>query len=235
MMADAFSSANFDARPPGTAIDMLVLHYTGMPTAAAALSRLTDAAAKVSTHYLIDEDGTVCQLVDERQRAWHAGVAFWRGRTDINARSIGIELVNPGHEFGYRPFPALQMAATIELSEDIVRRHRIPARNVVGHSDVAPARKTDPGELFDWRRLAAAGVGLWPGESDCDLADDEAVRRMLAAFGYDTGDLALALTAFQRHFRPTGVTGRADRETVRRLASLLGLCGEKDVRITPTR
>ena len=157
-------SPNFDARPPGARIDMLVLHYTGMVSAEAAIERLCDPAAKVSAHYLIDEDGAVRRLVDENHRAWHAGEASWRGKSDINARSLGIELVNPGHEFGYRPFPEAQMAALEALAQDILARHTIEARNVVGHSDVAPRRKTDPGELFDWRRLAEAGIGLWPGK-----------------------------------------------------------------------
>jgi N-acetylmuramoyl-L-alanine amidase len=218
-------SANFDARPDGAAVDILVLHYTGMETAEAALDRLMDPAAKVSAHYLIDEDGTIVRLVEEDRRAWHAGVASWRGATDVNARSIGIELVNPGHEFGYRPFPEAQTGALIDLAADIVARQRIPARNVVGHSDVAPRRKMDPGELFDWPRLAAAGVGLWPEESDTCIMDPEAVRAMLAEVGYETENLHLTLKAFQRHFRPARVTGRIDFETARRLKSLVDLCG----------
>ena len=205
---------------------MLVLHYTGMRTAAAALERLCDPAAKVSAHYLVDEDGTVWSLVDEARRAWHAGVASWRGATDINARSIGIELVNPGHEFGYREFPAAQMAAAVDLAAAIVARHAIPGRNVVGHADVAPTRKMDPGELFDWPRLAAAGVGLWPADSDTCLMDPDAVRDMLHRFGWDVADLAAALRAFQRHFRPSRVTGRIDFETARRLRGLLELIDE---------
>jgi N-acetylmuramoyl-L-alanine amidase len=217
-------SANVDTRPEGTAVDILVLHYTGMETAEAALDRLVDPAAKVSAHYLIDEDGTIFRLVAEDRRAWHAGVASWRGATDVNARSIGIELVNPGHEFGYRPFPEAQMAALIGLAAGIVARHSIPARNVVGHSDVAPRRKMDPGELFDWPRLAAAGIGLWPAESDTCVMDPEAVTSMLAEIGYETDDFHLTLKAFQRHFRPARVTGRIDFETARRLKGLVDLC-----------
>jgi N-acetylmuramoyl-L-alanine amidase len=217
-------SANFDARPDGAAVDMLVLHYTGMETAEAALQRLVDPAAKVSAHYLIDEDGTIVRLVEEDRRAWHAGVAWWRGATDVNARSIGIELVNPGHEFGYRPFPEAQTGALIDLAADIVARHAIPARNVVGHSDVAPRRKMDPGELFDWPRLAAAGIGLWPGESDTCIMDPDEVTKMLAKIGYETENLHLTLKAFQRHFRPARVTGRIDFETARRLKGLVDLC-----------
>ena len=217
-------SPSFDSRPPGTPIDMLVFHYTGMETATAALDRLCDPAAEVSAHYLIDEVGTVWRLVDEGARAWHAGVSAWRGEGGVNARSIGIELVNPGHEFGYRPYPDAQMAAAVELAVGIIHRHPIPARNVVGHSDVAPARKTDPGELFDWPRLAAAGVGLWPDESDTCIMDPDAVRDMLADYGWDTSDFGSAVRAFQRHFRPARVTGRIDFETARRLRALLDLC-----------
>ncbi len=155
-------SPNHDARPDGQAVDILLLHYTGMKSAEAALARLCDPAAKVSAHYVIDEDGTLTRLVDEARRAWHAGVSSWAGDSGVNARSIGIELVNPGHEFGYRPFPAPQMAALTALARDILARHAIPPQRVLGHSDVAPTRKQDPGELFDWEALAAAGIGLWP-------------------------------------------------------------------------
>ena len=217
-------SPNFDARSKGGPIDILVLHYTGMETAEAALARLCDPEAKVSAHYVIDEDGTIIRLVDEANRAWHAGVSFWRGYTGINGRSVGIELVNPGHEFGYRPFPGPQMTALIDLTSDIVGRHDIPARNVVGHSDVAPMRKTDPGELFDWQRLAAAGVGVWPKESDTCIVDPDAITHMLADYGYETGNLFQTLQAFQRHFRPARVNGRIDFETARLLKGLLELC-----------
>lgn len=214
------ASPNFDARPAGTAVDMLVLHYTGMESAQAALARLSDADAKVSAHYVIEEDGTVWHLVEEDARAWHAGVSYWRGATDINARSIGIELVNPGHEFGYRPFPPAQMAAVIALAGEIAHRHAIPARNVVGHADVAPRRKMDPGELFDWRALARAGIGLWPEPSDHCVMDADAVCALLADIGYDTADPTAALRAFQRHFRPARVNGRIDFETARLLQGL---------------
>ncbi|MBL8660712.1 MAG: N-acetylmuramoyl-L-alanine amidase, partial [Rhodospirillales bacterium] len=185
--------------------------------------RLCDPEVAVSAHYLVEEDGRILPLVDERHRAWHAGVASWRGWRDINARSIGIELVNPGHDFGYRPFAAAQMAALIELAGDILSRHPIPPRNVVGHSDVAPERKMDPGELFDWPRLAAAGIGLWPDEGEATGRDDRQVAAMLAAFGYSVDNPFAALTAFQRHFRPWRVDGAGDRETVRRLGGLLAL------------
>ena len=198
-------------------IDMLVVHYTGMESAQGALDRLCDPAAEVSCHYLIDEDGTLYALVPENRRAWHAGAAYWRGQTDINSRSIGIELVNPGHEFGYRPFPASQIAALTALGTDIVARHPIPPRNVVGHSDVAPVRKQDPGELFPWASLAHHDLGVWPKDGQ---AASLPILEALTLWGYDTSDQQAAIAAFQRHFRPAQVTGRADPETVM-LANLL--------------
>ncbi|MGH6879104.1 MAG: N-acetylmuramoyl-L-alanine amidase, partial [Rhizomicrobium sp.] len=155
-------SPNHDPRPDGAAIDMLILHYTGMRTAEEALERLCDPAAKVSAHYTIDREGSLYRHVDESRRARHAGVSFWAGECDVNSRSIGIELVNPGHEFGYIPFADAQVAALIELARGILTRHPIPPHRILGHSDVAPARKMDPGELFPWRELAKAGIGLFP-------------------------------------------------------------------------
>lgn len=219
-------SPNFDERGAGREIDILLLHYTGMETGEAALERLCDPAAKVSAHYCIDEDGTTYRLVPEEQRAWHAGVAFWAGDTAINARSIGIELVNPGHEFGYRPFPEPQIAALKDLARDILSRHPIPPARVLGHSDVAPARKEDPGELFDWRGLAEIGIGLWPSNAaPREVPDETTLRTMLSGYGYDAAELPLdiLLTAFQRHFRPEAVTGTADSETAARLHRLLDL------------
>jgi len=154
-------SPNFDSRD-GCSISMLVLHYTGMRTPQEAINRLIDPASKVSAHYIVDEDGTVLNLVKEEHRAWHAGVSGWRGETRVNHHSIGIEIVNPGHEFGYRPFPDMQMESVISLCKEILGRHAIEPRNVIGHSDVAPTRKEDPGELFDWEELAKNGVGLMP-------------------------------------------------------------------------
>lgn len=214
-------SPNQDSRSQdgrgGALIDMLVLHYTGMQTAQAALSRLCDPAAKVSAHYTIDEDGTVYAHVPEDRRAWHAGLSFWAGATDINARSIGIELVNPGHEFGYRPFAQVQIAALIDLAHGILARHPIPAARVLGHSDVAPARKDDPGELFPWTRLAEAGIGLWPQPQDSNLSAEA-----LATFGYDPhAPQDKVITAFQRHFRPAVLTGTWDKECAGLLAGLL--------------
>jgi N-acetylmuramoyl-L-alanine amidase len=207
------TSPNFDARPGP--VDILVLHYTGMQSAAAALARLCDPAAKVSSHYLVEEDGTVHALVDENQRAWHAGLSYWRGATALNDRSIGIEIVNPGHEWGYRAFPAAQMAAVAALCHGILSRHAIPARNVVGHSDIAPDRKQDPGELFNWKWLAAQGVGLWTEAS----APPGALMEDLAAIGYDVTARAV-IRAFQLHFLPGNLSGAADEATRRRAASL---------------
>ncbi len=226
-------SPNHGPRAAGAAIDMLVLHYTGMATADAALGRLCDAAAEVSAHYLIDEDGTVWRLVGEDRRAWHAGLAAWQGATDINDRSIGIELVNPGHEVGYRPFPQEQMSALIALCRDIVSRHPIPPSRVLGHSDIAPARKSDPGELFDWPLLARAGLGTWPAPGAPPALIDEAGRaralRRLGAIGYDTDGLAApegadaqraAIAAFQRRYRPRRFDGAVDGETLALIAAV---------------
>ena len=204
-------SPNFDARETGVSVDMLVMHYTGMLSGKEALSRLTDVECQVSAHYMIEEDGRVFGLVDEADRAWHAGVSYWRGHRNINARSIGIELVNPGHEFGYRGFPEVQMQALKALALDILSRHAIPRRNVVGHSDIAPTRKDDPGELFDWRGLAAEGIGLWPDRAD---QGPENVMDALSVIGYDTVDYARTLAAFQRHFRQNEVHGHADSDTL---------------------
>lgn len=210
-------SPNANDRAAGTPIDMLVLHYTGMRTAAGALDRLCDPAAKVSAHYLIDEDGTVYRLVTEEKRAWHAGIARWSGETDVNGRSIGIELVNPGHEFIYRDFPQPQMEALIALTRGILERHPIPGRNVVGHSDIAPDRKLDPGERFNWRMLAGNGIGLWPQEPQPVNGD---MRDLLAEYGYDISTRHY-VSAFQRHFRPSRIDGLVDDETRAQLGGLL--------------
>jgi len=218
-------SPNHDARPG--AVDMLVLHYTGMPTAEEALARLCDAAAKVSSHYTIDEAGVVYRHVPEERRAWHAGVSFWAGEANVNGRSIGIEMVNPGHEFGYVPFAEAQITALIELAQGILSRHAIPARFVLGHSDVAPGRKTDPGELFPWQRLAEAGIGLWPSLSPTPATrGDQAFADQLSRFGYGVPPhvdvpLEAVVTAFQRHFRPSCIDGVADGECAAILAALL--------------
>jgi N-acetylmuramoyl-L-alanine amidase len=228
-------SPNQDDRPAGTPIDMLILHYTGMQTAQAAIDRLRDPVAKVSSHYVVDEDGFVLHLVPEERRAYHAGISFWRGHTELNGRSIGIEIVNPGHEWGYRDFPVLQLAAVCDLCLEILSRHPIPPRNIVAHSDVAPDRKQDPGEKFDWEGFARNGVGLWPmGVPDLgttgeirDAAGLRGVRAALADIGYRVGPegaldpaLCSVLRAFQRHWRPEAVTGQADSGTLTRLLAV---------------
>jgi N-acetylmuramoyl-L-alanine amidase len=218
-------SPNHDARPAGMPIDMLVLHYTGMRTGKDAIDRLRDPAAKVSCHYVVEEDGRILRLVPEHRRAAHAGISHWRGHTGLNAHSIGIEIVNPGHEWGYRDFPALQMAAVCDLCLDILARHPIPARNVVGHSDIAPDRKQDPGELFDWEGLARNGVGLWP-ESDPAPPPEAGTLRLLGAIGYRTDlPLPVLVTAFQRHWLPPRADGIADAATRARIAAVAALCG----------
>jgi N-acetylmuramoyl-L-alanine amidase len=199
--------------------DMLVLHYTGMPSAEEAMARLCNPAAKVSSHYTIDREGRINVHVPEARRAWHAGVSIWRGATDINARSIGIELVNPGHEFGYIPFTDDQIAALIVLAKDVVVRQAISPARVLGHSDVAPSRKDDPGELFPWKRLAENGVGLWPHGSPILK---EPFREALTRYGYDpAASDEKVITAFQRHFRPETVNGQWDETCEAALASLL--------------
>lgn len=235
-LARAKSSPNHDAR--STLIDILLLHYTGMRSGEAACERLCDADAKVSSHYLVYEDGRIDQLVPEAHRAWHAGVSSWKGETDINSRSIGIEIVNPGHEFGYRDFPEAQIEAVIALCRDILKRQNIPPDHVLAHSDIAPGRKQDPGERFPWARLAAAGIGLWIEPAPISEGDTlvptqrgediTMLQTMLVKFGY-AGELTGVyddrtrdiVTAFQRHFRPARVDGIADRSTVETLRRLL--------------
>lgn len=216
-------SPNFDAR--GCAVDMIVLHYTGMESAAAARDRLCDPEAKVSAHYLVDEDGSVARLVADEHRAWHAGVSYWRGATDINARSIGIEIVNPGHEFGYRAFPEIQMAAVELLLGELLGRHAISPARVVGHSDVAPARKQDPGELFDWKRLADGGLSVWPDDTPPSAPSDPvSAPSMLREIGYDpNASIEDIVTAFQRRFVPNRVSGRLDTPTLTMISAVHAL------------
>jgi N-acetylmuramoyl-L-alanine amidase len=213
-------SPNFDTR--SLPISMLVLHYTGMESAAAAIDQLANPDAKVSAHYVVTEDGEVVAMVDEANRAWHAGKSWWRGINDVNSASIGVEIVNPGHEFGYRPFPPAQMAAVEALVAAVVRRHGIAPANVVGHSDIAPARKQDPGELFDWPRLAAAGLAnaVPIGCPDPGWSDEMTIAA-LNRYGYDVADPAAATIAFQRRFRPTRFDGMIDAETRATLNGLL--------------
>lgn len=212
-------SPNFDTRL--SAITMLVLHYTGMPSGAAAIDWLASPASKVSAHYVVAEDGTVLQMVDEADRAWHAGRSWWRGTTDVNSASIGIEIVNPGHEFGYVPFPPEQMAAVAALVADIVRRHAIMPANVVGHSDIAPARKQDPGELFDWPQLAARGLAAAPLPSFDPNWTDPGFLAALARYGYDITAPAEAVVAFQRRHRPVLIDGLIDAQCRSILRGLL--------------
>ena len=215
------SSPNFDAR--ALPVSIIVLHYTGMKDGPSALQRLTDPASKVSSHYLIEEDGRVFRLVAETDRAWHAGRSHWRGIDDVNSASVGIELVNPGHEFGYRPFPEAQMSALMPLMAEIVGRNGITRGNIVGHSDIAPSRKTDPGELFDWERLAAVRLALpRPQKYLIDpLWDDAGFLLALERFGYEVTETDAAVRAFQRRFRPDTIDGVIDGQTRAILLSLL--------------
>ena len=233
-------SPNFDARraPP----DMIVLHYTGMQTGEAAIARLRDPDAKVSDHYVVEEDGRVFRLVPEERRAWHAGRSFWKGERDCNAVSIGVEIVNPGHEFGYRPFPDVQVEVVIALLGDIRTRWEVPDARIIGHSDIAPDRKEDPGELFPWKRLAEAGHGLWAEPAPAPGAPlgvgDEGpgvftLQAGLTRLGYDSAPsgqyearTANIVTAFQRHWRPERFDGIADGETRARLMALLRLAAD---------
>lgn len=240
-------SPNYDDRPEGTKIDVLVMHYTGMKTAIEALDRLCDPVAKVSSHYFVYEDGQIVQLVKENKRAWHAGISCWRGISSLNDTSIGIEIVNPGHEWGYVPFEEDQITSVINLARDIIQRHQIPPRNVVGHSDIAPSRKQDPGELFPWKQLASEGVGLWPdvrrvwrgedgvvepGKEGVDVAQ---VQKMLADFGYHirvdgyygpkTEDI---IRAFKRHFVPEQLNVRWDKLTNERMKWLMAAVAERE-------
>lgn len=213
-------SPNFDVRT--LPITMVVLHYTGMTDAASAIAWLTNPIAKVSSHYLIAEDGQVVRMVADEHRAWHAGKSHWRQIDDVNSASIGIEIVNPGHEFGYRPFPDAQIDALIPLLSDIVARYGITRGNIVGHSDIAPARKQDPGELFPWGRLAKLRLALpRPTRNLIDPGwTDSGFLLALERFGYDVTDQLAAVVAFQRRFRPELIDGTIDGEC---RAILLGL------------
>ena len=218
---------NVEPRRNGRAVDMLLLHYTGMASAKAACDLLCSAESGVSCHYLVDEDGAITQMVGEELRAWHAGVSCWKGETDTNSRSIGIEIQNPGHALGYRDFPARQMQAVVALCRDILSRHAIPPAHVLAHSDVAPGRKIDPGERFDWALLHREGIGHWvpPAPPDPVLlegAELPVFQRLLKTYGYaveETGEWDEATRkvtdAFQRHFRPALVNGVPDRSALR--------------------
>ncbi|MGL4637103.1 MAG: N-acetylmuramoyl-L-alanine amidase [Beijerinckiaceae bacterium] len=234
-----FPSPNHGDRKDGKQPDSLVLHYTGMVDGPSALHQLCNPLAEVSSHYLVFEDGRILQLVPEIRRAWHAGRGSWQGEQDMNSASIGIEIVNPGHDHGYVPFPEVQIAALTGLCKDIVQRWNIRADRVIAHSDMAPARKRDPGELFPWAQLAEAGVGHWTAPAPISSGlffssgDEgqpiEALQAMFGLYGYDlrvTGvfdaETALVVTAFQRHFRPEKVDGIADRSTIETLRNLIG-------------
>ena len=240
IVSDIVPSPNCDERKDGRPPDMILLHYTGMLTGKAALDRLTTAASKVSAHYVVFEDGRIVQCVPEALRAWHAGVSYWAGETDINSRSIGIEIVNPGHEFGYCDFPLRQTAAVISLCKTILtRRGPIGADRILAHSDVAPSRKQDPGEKFPWELLSESGVGHWVRAAPLDLAGVKLqpgehgelvarLQRALASYGYgiaETGSYDNAtrdvVAAFQRHFRPARVDGIADPSTLLTLRALI--------------
>jgi N-acetylmuramoyl-L-alanine amidase len=232
-------SPNFDERPGLARPDMIVLHYTGMMSTSEALQRLCDARARVSSHYLVLENGSVIQLVPESHRAWHAGVSTWGKDTDINGRSIGIEIGNPGHDFGYPDFPRRQIAAVITLCRAILTRHVVRRENVVAHSDVAPSRKQDPGEKFPWKQLALSGVGLWadpakPDDKVLALGDSgdkvRDLQRDLIDYGYGLDETSRydsatreVVTAFQRHFRPERIDGVVDGSTQQALRKLLQL------------
>jgi N-acetylmuramoyl-L-alanine amidase len=238
LVARVAPSPNFGERRGPTRPDCVILHYTGMPTAAAALALLRDPASEVSSHYLVDENGEIAQLVAEDKRAWHAGVAVWGGAHDLNSSSIGIEIANPGHDGGSPPFPPRQIDATIALVRDISGRRAIRPERVLAHSDVAPARKRDPGEAFPWDALARAGVGHWVApapiagvalyRSGEEGPPVRALQAMLALYGYGlalTGvydaPTRAVVTAFQRHFRPARIDGEADASTLATLRALI--------------
>ena len=238
IVTDVLASPNCDERQGGPP-DMLLLHYTGMRDGQAALDRLCSRESKVSAHYVVFEDGRIVQCVPESLRAWHAGTSYWAGETDINSRAVGIEVVNPGHDFGYPDFPLRQTAAVISLCRSILTRHKVPADRVLGHSDVAPARKQDPGEKFSWELLSESHVGHWVRPAPLDFEgqglkpgeSSEAVRRLqrqLRAYGYgidETGTYGeqtkIVVTAFQRHFRPARVDGIADASTLLTMRALM--------------
>ncbi len=214
-------SPNCDDR--AAPVSMIVLHYTGMVDGPSAIDRLADPDAKVSAHYVVSEDGTVTRMVAEDKRAWHAGRSYWRGVTDVNSASVGIEIVNPGHEFGYRPFPDEQVDAVIRLVHAIKDRYQISRGNIVGHSDIAPARKQDPGELFPWNRLARLRLALprpTRGLTDPHWSD-AGFLLALERFGYDVADSLAAIVAFQRRFRPELIDGTIDGECRAILLALL--------------
>ncbi len=220
MKAFSTPSMNFDDRDHS--VDMLILHYTDMLSATAALDRLKDPTAKVSAHYLISVDGLIYNLVSEEKRAWHAGLSQWKDRKNINHHSIGIELDNPGHFNGYQPFPPVQMNTLVDLIKDIRTRWEIPDHHILGHSDIAVDRKKDPGELFDWKFLADNNIGLWPKDTEQKKISDTESIQYLKAIGYhfDNKNTDKAILAFQRHFLPQNLSGKPDDLTKQRIQSV---------------
>lgn len=225
----SYTSPNFNLRT--VPVSMLVLHYTGMQDAKSALQRLCDPKAKVSAHYVVDEAGQVFALVAEENRAWHAGIAHWRGITDINNASIGIEIVNGGHDFGLPEFPTAQISAVIKLCQDILQRHDISPSNIVGHNEIAASRKLDPGEKFPWEKLARAGIGIWPkSKNQTTIINLDEAKTHLQTIGYDvqSNDISgkaehCLLSEFQRRYRPQKIDGLLDAETsllLRQIADL---------------
>jgi N-acetylmuramoyl-L-alanine amidase len=239
LVAEVLPSPNHGERKGFARPDSLVLHYTGMPSAAEAVALLRDPKAEVSSHYVVEEDGRIRQLVPEARRAWHAGVSCWRSERDMNSASIGIEICNAGHDGGLPPFPEPQIAATIALCKDIMTRHAIPAERVLAHSDVAPGRKRDPGERFPWKDLAAAGVAVWveappPSEPLFERGQEgphvRGLQTLLSLYGYDLEPSGVydartqtVVVAFQRRFRPARIDGLADASTVEALRRLLSV------------
>jgi N-acetylmuramoyl-L-alanine amidase len=238
MVIEQEPSPNHNERDPAKPVDILLLHYTGMASGEGAVRWLCNPVSRVSSHYVVFEDGRTVQLVDEGRRAWHAGQSYWAGETDLNTRSVGIEIVNPGHEWGYRPFPDGQIEAVIALCGGILARHPIPPERVLAHSDVAPLRKEDPGELFPWQRLFEAGIGHWVPPSPIvpgpflQVGDHGpgvgSLKQNLRRYGYGIGEDSqfdagtdAVVVAFQRHFRPEKVDGVADVSTVATLARLI--------------
>jgi N-acetylmuramoyl-L-alanine amidase len=243
VVAEVVASPNHNERRDGQRPDMIILHYTGMQDAEAALELLRARGSEVSSHYFVFEDGRIIQMVPESRRAWHAGKSFWTGETDINSCSIGIEIANPGHDHGYPDFPKRQVAAVTALCRGILTRNTITPARVLAHSDVAPSRKQDPGERFPWRTLYESGVGHWvkpapimsfgqslsPGSRGDAVA---ALQKSLGEYGYGVeanGEYDSAtrevVVAFQRHFRPERVDGTADPSTRSTLQELLASRG----------
>lgn len=233
-------AVHFNDRAGASGPDILLMHYTGVPTPEFAIDILTSGEREVSCHYLVRQDGSIVHMVDEDKRAWHAGKSWWEGAGDVNSRSVGIEICNPGHGENYHDFPDRQIETVVALSKDIIERHAIKPCRVLAHSDVAPGRKIDPGEKFPWARLADEGVGVWAAPAaiaggsvlDDGASGDEvtSLQRNLAAYGYGIdvtgtydGATATVVRAFQLHFRPSLCDGRADASTIATLDALLAV------------